>query len=149
MIGNADAAVSAQASFAGAAAEQLPFADATFDLVVVTLSVSHWCDKAVGLAEIGRVMAPGATLVAADVSPGWRSQPLTAWVRRRKSWLRRGLPLLIACAGFHVEHVEPIRSVAHIVDAALVAARASTGSPGSSRVLSSGTRTAVVESNNC
>jgi ubiquinone/menaquinone biosynthesis C-methylase UbiE len=50
-------------------AERLPFADAVFDLVVVTLPVSHWSDKAAGMAQISRVMAPDGTLVAAGVSP--------------------------------------------------------------------------------
>ncbi len=68
-------------------------------------------------------MAPGAILVAADVSAGQRRQPLIAEPRRRKSWLRRGLPSLIAGSGLRVEHVEPIRAVAHIADATLVAAR--------------------------
>jgi ubiquinone/menaquinone biosynthesis C-methylase UbiE len=136
MIRNAGtAAAPCRARFAAAAAEQLPFADAAFGLVVVTLSVSHWCDQAAGLAEIGRVMAPGATLVAADVTPGWRFQPLIAWARRRKPWLRRGLPSLIAGSGFRVEYVEPIGAVAHIADAALVAARISSGSLGSSRAV--------------
>lgn len=150
MIRNAGTeAVSYRARFAAAAAEQLPFADAAFDLVVVTLSVSHWCDKAAGLAEISRVMAPGAILVMADVAPDWRPQPVTAWARHRKSWLRRGLPLLIAGSGLRVEHVEPIRAVAHIADAALVAARTSVGAPKSGRASSSGTRAAVAGSNNC
>ena len=43
--------------FAAAMAERLPFADAVFDLVVVTLSVAHWRDRAAGLAQISRVMA--------------------------------------------------------------------------------------------
>lgn len=151
MIKNAGATAALyRARFAAAAAEQLPFADAAFDLVVMTLSVSHWCDQAAGLAEIGRVMAPGGILVAADIAPDWRSQPLTTWARHRKSWLRGGLPSLIAGSGFRVEHVEPIRAVAHIADAALVAARTSTRPPGSSRALSSQTsRTAVAGSNNC
>jgi ubiquinone/menaquinone biosynthesis C-methylase UbiE len=114
------AAAPPRARFAAAAAEQLPFADAAFGLVVVTLSVAHWCDQAAGLAEIGRVMAPGATLVAAEVTPDRRFQTPAAWDR---SWLRRGLRSLIAGAGFGVEYVEPIRAVAHIADAALVAAR--------------------------
>jgi ubiquinone/menaquinone biosynthesis C-methylase UbiE len=46
-----------RARLAAALAEQLPFADAAFDLVVATLSVSHWSDKAAGLAELSRVMA--------------------------------------------------------------------------------------------
>lgn len=69
--------------YACAVAEHLPFADAVFDLVVVTLSVSHWLGKTAGLAEISRVMAPGATLIAAEVClspatpafPGKSSRP--------------------------------------------------------------------------
>jgi 2-polyprenyl-3-methyl-5-hydroxy-6-metoxy-1,4-benzoquinol methylase len=83
MIRNAGAVpCSGRARFAAAAAERLPFADAAFDLVVATLSVAHWCDQAAGLAEIRRVMAPGAVLVAADVSAGRRFQPLTAEPRQ-------------------------------------------------------------------
>ena len=137
MIRNADAVPrSGRACFAAAAAERLPFADAGFDLVVVTLSVAHWCDQAAGLAEIRRVMAPGAILVAADVSSGKRFRPFIAGPRRRKSWLRRGLPSLIAGSGLRIEHVEPIRAVAHIADAALVAARTPTGPPERGRAFS-------------
>jgi SAM-dependent methyltransferase len=124
MIKNADAAeVPDRAHFAAAAAERLPFADAVFDLVVVTLSMSHWCDKAAGLAEIGRVMAPGATLVAAEVSQARPCRPHIAWARFRRPRFPPGLPSLIAAGGFHVKHVEPIRSVALVTDAALVVAR--------------------------
>ena len=43
MIQNAaTTTVSRRSRFAAATAERLPFADAVFDLVVVTLSVSHW-----------------------------------------------------------------------------------------------------------
>jgi ubiquinone/menaquinone biosynthesis C-methylase UbiE len=44
------------AGFAAGCAEELPFADAVFGLVVVTLSMSHWRDAAAGLGEIRRVM---------------------------------------------------------------------------------------------
>ena len=66
MIQNAAATtVPGRSRFAAAMAERLPFADGVFDLVVVTLSISHWEDRAAGLAQIGRVMAPDGTLVAA------------------------------------------------------------------------------------
>src|SRR6266511_3880645 len=38
----------------------LPYADATFDLVVSTMSQHHWADAAAGLRELRRVLRPGA-----------------------------------------------------------------------------------------
>lgn len=124
MIRNAvTAPVLRRGCFAAAAAEHLPFADAIFDLVVVTLSLSHWRDRAAGLAEIGRVMAPEATLVACEVCPGRSFRPAGAWAARGKAGVPGGLPALIAAGGLRVEHAEPIRSVALIADAVLVASR--------------------------
>jgi ubiquinone/menaquinone biosynthesis C-methylase UbiE len=37
----------------------LPFADGSVELVVSTLSLHHWDDRAAGLSEIVRVLAPG------------------------------------------------------------------------------------------
>jgi SAM-dependent methyltransferase len=124
MIENAvTAPVPHQAHFATAVAERLPFADAIFDLVLVTLSVSHWHDKLAGLAEISRVMAADATLVAADVCPAQPFRPVIARPRRSRPGRPPGLPCLIAASGLRIEHLEPIRSVALIADAALVAAK--------------------------
>jgi ubiquinone/menaquinone biosynthesis C-methylase UbiE len=55
-----------------AAAEQLPFADRTFDLAIVTMSLRHWTDPAAGIAQIDRVLIPGGVLVVADVLPAYR-----------------------------------------------------------------------------
>ena len=114
--------------FAASLAERLPLADAVFDLVVVTLSVSHWRDRAGGLAQISRVMAPDGTLVAAGPSSAWPSsarpfRPVTRRTRRGTPWLPGELPALIAACGLQVERVEPIPSVATIADAVMVAAR--------------------------
>jgi SAM-dependent methyltransferase len=38
----------------------LAFPDGSFDLVVSTLSMHHWADPTAGVAEIGRVLRPGA-----------------------------------------------------------------------------------------
>lgn len=40
-------------------AEALPFADASVDLVLSTLSSHHWEDPATAVGEIGRVLRPG------------------------------------------------------------------------------------------
>src|SRR5215213_11312400 len=38
----------------------LPFPDESFDLVVSTMSMHHWADPTAGMAEIDRVLRPGA-----------------------------------------------------------------------------------------
>lgn len=48
-------------------AEQLPFADASFDMVVTRFSAHHWMDVPAALAEVARVLAPGGVLVCIDV----------------------------------------------------------------------------------
>lgn len=48
-------------------AEQLPFAPATFDAVVTRLSIHHFADPAIVLAEMVRVVRPQGTIVIADV----------------------------------------------------------------------------------
>ena len=124
MIQNAaTTTVPRRSRFAAAMAERLPFADAVFDLVVVTLSVSHWRDSAAGLAQISRVMAPDGTLVAAGPSAARPFPPMTRRARRSTPWLPGELPALIAASGLQVERVEPIPSVATIADTVMVAAR--------------------------
>jgi SAM-dependent methyltransferase len=52
-------------------AEQLPFADTSFDLVVSRFSAHHWGDFDAGLREAARVARPGATVGFVDaISPG-------------------------------------------------------------------------------
>jgi SAM-dependent methyltransferase len=48
----------------------LPFADASFDVVVSTLSMHHWDDATAGLAEIGRVLRPGGRALVWDLRAG-------------------------------------------------------------------------------
>jgi SAM-dependent methyltransferase len=48
----------------------LAFPDGSFDLVVSTLSMHHWADPTAGLAEIGRVLRPGARALVWDFRPG-------------------------------------------------------------------------------
>jgi ubiquinone/menaquinone biosynthesis C-methylase UbiE len=53
--------------FVRATAEHLPFRDGSFELVVSTASCRHWDNPFAALHEIGRVLAPGATLCIADL----------------------------------------------------------------------------------
>jgi ubiquinone/menaquinone biosynthesis C-methylase UbiE len=52
-------------------AEQLPFEDRRFDVVMSRLSAHHWLDVNAGLREAARVLKPGGMAVFVDaVSPG-------------------------------------------------------------------------------
>jgi ubiquinone/menaquinone biosynthesis C-methylase UbiE len=50
----------------------LAFPDGSFDLVVSTMSMHHWADPTAGLAEVGRVLRPGARGLVWDFRPGVR-----------------------------------------------------------------------------
>jgi ubiquinone/menaquinone biosynthesis C-methylase UbiE len=47
----------------------LPFPDASFDIVVTTLSMHHWADPTRGLAGIGRVLRPDGRALIWDFRP--------------------------------------------------------------------------------
>ena len=61
-----DAGFAERVSFAKGAAEELPFADGSVDLVVSSLSLHHWPDHAKAAAEARRVLRPGGVLLAYD-----------------------------------------------------------------------------------
>lgn len=48
-------------------AESLPFADASFDLVLTRFSAHHWMDVPAALAEVWRVLRPAGTVVVIDI----------------------------------------------------------------------------------
>src|SRR6266508_3183731 len=75
-----------------AAAEQLPFADRTFDLVMATMSLRHWTDPATAIAQIDRVLIPGGALVVADVFPTHQRRGLPAAALRRRGRGHSGVP---------------------------------------------------------
>jgi len=61
-------------AFQQAVAEELPFADASFDLVFSTMTFHHWHDQGRAIAEIARVLAPdGRWLLAEFVASGFMS----------------------------------------------------------------------------
>lgn len=49
-----------------AAAANLPFPDASMDLVTCRFSAHHWRDLSAGLQEIARVLRPGGTFIVTD-----------------------------------------------------------------------------------
>ena len=82
-VGRAALGPRRRVGLARAVAERLPFRDASFDLVVSTVSFDHWADQPAGLAEVARVLRPAGRLVLVDLfAIGWL-RPVTALGRRR------------------------------------------------------------------
>ncbi|MGW1076149.1 class I SAM-dependent methyltransferase [Streptomyces sp. NPDC002537] len=85
---------------AGGRAEQLPFADASFDLVLSTLSFHHWADRPRGLAEARRVLRPGGTLLVADhFAAGWLRAVFAAAGKRARMHTHREVDAMLRAAG--------------------------------------------------
>ncbi|WP_052434166.1 class I SAM-dependent methyltransferase [Streptacidiphilus melanogenes] len=102
----------APAFVAVSCAEQLPFHNGAFDLVLSTLSAHHWSDPARAATEIARVAAPGAVLLIAEAR-----------------WQRRSAdkdPLLGALGhcGLRVGSVEPLPAASLLADVELITATA-------------------------
>ena len=73
-------------------AETLPFADASFDVVISRYSAHHWHDVGQALREVKRVLKPGGVIIVMDVmSPGLVvNQLLTARLPLEfSSWVAR------------------------------------------------------------
>lgn len=85
--------------FTAGAAEQLPFPDDAFDLVVSTTSFDHWASQRAGLGECARVLAPGGHLVLADLFSPLLLPTLLAG-RRGKARTQRRASGLLTAAGF-------------------------------------------------
>ena len=80
-------------------AEELPFPGESFDLVVSTTSFDHWADQRAGLAQCGRVLAPGGWLVLTDLFSDWLVPTLIA-SRRHKPRTKRRATRLLQATGF-------------------------------------------------
>jgi ubiquinone/menaquinone biosynthesis C-methylase UbiE len=106
--------------FAVGVAECLPFADASFDLVVTTTSFDHWNDQLAGLCECRRVLRPGGRLVVVDQFSLWLA-PTVFTGRRGKARTMARCDRLLASAGF----VNPLWSDLYAVIIKAVVARTS------------------------
>jgi ubiquinone/menaquinone biosynthesis C-methylase UbiE len=69
-------------------AEALPWADASFDLAVTSLSFHHWRDQAAGVREAARALRPNGAFLLADISGdgpvGWAVESMRRLARHRE-----------------------------------------------------------------
>ncbi len=85
--------------------EALPFPNATLDVVLSSLMMHHLPDdlKAVGLAEVRRVLKPGGRLLIVDFTHprGWLSRlAMRILLHGRLARGFQNLPGILATAGF-------------------------------------------------
>jgi SAM-dependent methyltransferase len=101
MVERANERADGLAQVVRAAAEQLPFADQTFDLVVSTLSFDHWDDQSRGLREIARVTSPEGVFVLADLCGWWL--PNRGRIRHRRKLIET-----VRSSGFELDRRETV-----------------------------------------
>jgi SAM-dependent methyltransferase len=91
-----------------AAAEALPFPDASFDLVLAVLSLGFWLDQRAGMQEAARVLSDHGRLVVVEATKG---QP----TGRNRATTVKEIRTLIESTGLVVQQVETLhRSALHV-----------------------------------
>jgi ubiquinone/menaquinone biosynthesis C-methylase UbiE len=83
-------------------AEALPFSDGEFDLVLSTMSFHHWQDRAQGVREVRRVLAPGGRWLLADVVPAGPFVLLSHLIHIGGIRYRSNLDAMVAAAGLAI-----------------------------------------------
>ncbi len=87
-------------SFSGGVAENLPYPDESFDLVVTCTSFDHWEDQGAGLGECARVLASDGHLVLTDLFAPLLVPTLVV-ARQDRARTRHRAEALLKNAGFH------------------------------------------------
>ncbi len=75
--GAGEAGIADRVAFIKGSADAIPYPEASFDLVVSTLSLHHWGDPVAVFNEISRVLRPGGRFLIVDLR---RDVPLPAWL---------------------------------------------------------------------
>jgi ubiquinone/menaquinone biosynthesis C-methylase UbiE len=111
------------ARFVCARAEVLPFQDATFDLALSTVSYRHWSDRAAGMREIGRILAPDGLLALADIFVPRRRGKMSVLPRAGRAYLPDGFAESLASARLRMLGVEVVPGFGPIGSVTVVIAR--------------------------
>lgn len=123
-----DLGVDGQVSFQWADAMAMPFADGSFDAALALESLLHMPDKEQALAEIRRVLRPGARLVVADffetspIPPGTVPETAIGVLPNHVPPPLDELTGVVAAAGFTVTEVHDLTADAHRSGEAILAA---------------------------
>ena len=107
-------------TFATNVAENLPYPDASIDLVVSSTSFAHWSDQYAGLSECARVLRAGGHLILVDQFSRFLI-PTLAVSRRGKARTRARADRLLLLAGFDHPHWHRLHAV--IINAAVATKR--------------------------
>jgi ubiquinone/menaquinone biosynthesis C-methylase UbiE len=104
MIAQASAAVAAsnRINVRQGMAENLPFADASFDLVFSSMTFHHWSDQRAGVAEVARVLRPSGLWLLSDFVATGYMRYVRRLLRLRRFPERAVLDPMLAGAGLAV-----------------------------------------------
>lgn len=85
----------------------LPFADESFDAVVLGEVLEHVEDDAGGLREVARVLCPGgAVAISVPRNPAWFG-PSDRWAGHVRRYTREALAQAVAAGGLRLERLVP------------------------------------------
>ncbi len=97
--------------FQVAVAEALPFPDASFDVVMSTVTFHHWSDQARGVAEVRRVLTREGRWILAD----FIASGVASLFARGRMPERRRLDAMLDAAGLRVVERRPVwRTLGHV-----------------------------------
>ncbi len=98
--------------FQQAMAEELPFPNASFDLVFSTMTFHHWSNQTKGIAEVARVLTPGGRWLLADFVASGFMRPVRRLLRLHQFPERAALENMLSDAGLKVVAERRIRRLA-------------------------------------
>jgi ubiquinone/menaquinone biosynthesis C-methylase UbiE len=88
--------------FQQATAEDLPFPNASFDLVFSTMTFHHWQNPGRGAAEVARVLTPGGRWLLADFVASGIMKPVRSLLRLHQFPDRAHLRGMLVDAGLEI-----------------------------------------------
>ena len=97
--------------FQQAVAEELPFPDASFDLVFSTMTFHHWSDQGRGIAEVARVLRPGGRWLLAEFVASGFVGLMRRVLRLHQFPERADLPRRLVVSGLQVVAEERVQGL--------------------------------------